>query len=81
MVDLMPYGYGHMAWFGLWWFLLFVLLIAVVWAVAAVARRSGGAPPGPRPPAEAPEDIVRRRYAGGEIDRETYERILADLRK
>lgn len=28
---------------------------------------------------ETPEQIVKRRYAAGEIDRETYERMLLDL--
>lgn len=38
-----------------------------------------------RPPAkrngESPEDIVKRRYASGEIDDETYEKLLTNLRK
>ncbi|MBT8470453.1 MAG: SHOCT domain-containing protein [Deltaproteobacteria bacterium] len=29
---------------------------------------------------ESPEEIVRRRYAAGEIDIETYARTLAELR-
>jgi uncharacterized membrane protein len=28
---------------------------------------------------ESPEEIVKRRYAEGEIDRETYERMVGDL--
>ena len=29
---------------------------------------------------ESAEEILRRRYAKGEIDRETYQRMLADLK-
>ncbi|MBZ0270903.1 SHOCT domain-containing protein [bacterium] len=28
---------------------------------------------------ETPEQIVKKRYAAGEIDRETYERMISDL--
>lgn len=42
-----------------------------------------GAPPQVLPsapaPAESPRDIVKRRYAAGEIDRDTYVRMLDDL--
>jgi len=76
----MSSGYGHMAGMGLWGILLIVLLIAVVWAFFIAARRTGGGGFG-HGPAESPSDIVKRRYATGEIDRETYERMLADLKK
>jgi uncharacterized membrane protein len=36
-------------------------------------------PPPPQTPAESPRDIVKRRYAAGEIDRDTYVRMLDDL--
>lgn len=30
---------------------------------------------------EAPEQLLKRRYAKGELDKETYELMLKDLRK
>lgn len=62
---------GGMMWS--WWLLGAALLAAVVWAVA---RSEANRPPGN----EAPEDIVKRRFARGEIDRREYESTLAELR-
>ena len=65
----------HMGWMGMWWILIVPVLIAVVWfAISAARRRSDGA-------RESPEQVLKRRYASGEIDREAYERMLDELRK
>lgn len=61
---------GHMAIWG-------IALILGVLVVLALIRRGGG----PERRQESPEEILRRRYAAGEIDRETYERMLEDLRR
>lgn len=64
---------------------LFLLLIgggiaAVVWFVAQGSRGSGqAARQEPRREDEALE-ILRRRYASGEIDREEFERMRQELR-
>jgi uncharacterized membrane protein len=56
-------------------FLLFVLSVAAtVGAVAWIAAQRSAAP---RP---TPEDVLRMRFARGEIDRETFESGLAALR-
>jgi putative membrane protein len=65
-----------MGWMGLWWILGLALLILVVWA----ATRAGSAPGSTRAE-EAPEAILKRRYARGDIDREEFDRRLTDLRK
>ena len=68
-------GGWHMGWMGLWWILIVPVLMAVVWyALSAARRRGDGAQ-------ESPEQVMKRRYANGEIDREAYERMLENLRK
>lgn len=63
-----------MGWMGLWWILLLVVILAGVWLAASATKRG-------RSKGESAEDILKRRYADGEIDREAYERMLDDLRK
>ena len=65
-------GGCHMGWMGIWWVLPF-LIAAVFWAALKTRSR----PDGPR---ETPEEILKRRYAKGEIDREAYQRMLGDIR-
>lgn len=66
-------GWG---WMGLWWILIAMLICMAVWFVISAARKNGA-----QSTRETPEEAVRRRYANGEIDRETYQRMLEDLRK
>lgn len=62
-------------WMVLWWGLGIALLIALVWLVINAAGRSSTRGD------ETPEEILKRRYARGEIDREDYQRRLDDLRR
>lgn len=56
--------------------LFFLLLIGLlVWALARGFGPGAVSSPG------SAEDILKERYARGEIDREEYDRRLADLRK
>lgn len=57
----------------LWWLAGIAAVGFVVWIVAR-AREDGRSRP------ETPEEILDRRYANGEIDRDEYERKRADLR-
>ena len=70
---------GHMGWMGswmvVWWIAGLAVLMLLVWIVA----RAAAGPPARTE--ETPEQILKRRYARGEIDREDYERRLGDLRK
>jgi putative membrane protein len=61
-------------WMGFWWVLIF-LAIAVLGGFVLNSSRGGGER------GDSPERVLKRRYASGEIDRETYERMLEDLRK
>lgn len=67
---------GHMAWMGLWWLIGIAALLACVWIVlrAAAASSSAG------PHTESPEQILKQRYARGEVDREEFQQRLNDLR-
>jgi putative membrane protein len=83
-------GYWGMGgWIGIVFML--VILAAIVVAVVALVHylgapsdRSRDRTYGQAPPAACPEpaeEILRRRYAAGEIDRDEYLRRLEDLRR
>jgi len=57
----------------LWWLLAIGLIAVVAWAVMRSASRSGNGT------TETPQDVLKRRYARGEIDKEEYEKRLQDL--
>lgn len=62
-------GFGWMLGGGLWMWLFWVaLIVLIVWGVSSL-------PGGTRPAAreETPLEILRRRYASGEISREEFE--------
>ena len=84
-----PYGYGYggmmgpwmMGGFGIGGMLLGVLFFALVigggvWLIQALPRGSGGAS---SPPSETPLEILKRRFASGEITKEQYEAMKRDL--
>jgi len=78
-----PYGPG---WLGLgvellFWALVALVVIWVVWRLTSAGGRVAGPPPGGPPPGESPEDILRRRFAAGEIDEAEYQHRLDVLRK
>jgi uncharacterized membrane protein len=56
------------------WLLLWsvILILLVIIPIVIVFARSGRMPP---------EEILKRRYARGEIGREDFERMMEDLRK
>jgi putative membrane protein len=62
---------------GWMWFFWLIVIVGLVLLVGWVARSSRG----PGDSVESPEVILKRRYARGEIDKEEYERTLADLRR
>lgn len=65
---------GHMGLMGLWWILILVAIGAVVWFAAAAGRGRGTGD-------ASAEQQLKKRYAAGEIDRESYQRMLDDLRR
>ena len=79
MMDMMNNGHGWMMGGGMW--VLFVLFwILVIAGVVLIVRwLIGGGEK--RPAAESPLDILKKRYARGEIDRVTFERMKKDLER
>jgi putative membrane protein len=76
-------GYG--GWFmgGMWlfWILLLIVLVLVVRSVASGFRQREGTRGAPGDSAfESPEDVLKKRYARGEISRDEFELKLRDLR-
>src|SRR5215468_12492815 len=87
------YAYGpHMMWWGGGWYamifgpLFMILVLALVIAVAVLLVRWLGGPwhggaPHQAPPGRTPLDILKERFARGEIDKEEFEerrRVLGD---
>ena len=68
-------GWHMMGGMGVWWILILIVVGLVAWFIVTQSRRRD------YPTNETPEQVVKRRYANGEISREEYERILEDLRK
>jgi len=75
--------YGGWSTMGGMWLLWLIVIVVVVVAIYLLARVAGvGTGRGALPrEGESAEEILRRRYARGEIDREQYERMMSDLRR
>ncbi len=61
---------------GMWlfWLVVFaVVSVAIVFAVRAMRKSE--------PPRESPQEILKKRFARGDIDRDEYERAMKDLRQ
>jgi putative membrane protein len=84
-------GNGHWGSGGGWVTLMFMIvfvvaiIVAIVFLVRYLSRTPGGssspmaAPPASPSGPESPKDILKRRYAAGEIDRDEYLQKLGDL--
>jgi len=68
--HLMPFG-------GLLFWILIILAILILIVVISKSRRSGMA--GSSPGHETPLDILKKRYARGELTKEEFERMKEDL--
>ncbi len=67
------WGMGGMI---LWWIIGIVFVALIAWTVV---RLSGGSANPPR--TESPDEILKSRFARGEIDEEQYRRMLRELRE
>lgn len=70
-----PYMGGMGWWMVIWWVFGIAILVLLVWLIV---RAVSGAPGRAE---DSPEQILKRRYARGELDREEYQRRLEDLRR
>lgn len=79
----MHWGYGMGGgWMMLFWILLAAAVIAVVvWAVARSGSQTLPPAGSQGPPPAGAEDILRERYARGEITREQFDQMRGDLRR
>lgn len=69
--DHMNWGWGG----GIMMILWIILLAAAVYLVVRMARRNGSGPGGQ----ESALDVLKKRYARGDITREEYEERKKDL--
>jgi putative membrane protein len=67
------YGYG-----GFLWIVWLAVAVVIIWAAV---RFLTGASRESSKGADSAEDVLKKRYARGEISKEEYEQILRDLRK
>ena len=81
MHDMMGWGMWMTPW-GL--IIVVVLVVILIYALAGLAgQRSSESPRGPqveeKQPLETPLDILKKRYARGEISRDDFEQMKKDL--
>lgn len=67
-------GWMGMGWMGMGWIVVAALIAIVVWAVLRSSRgRIYGS-------IESPQQVLESRYAKGEIDQTTYQRMLTEIK-
>ncbi len=73
------YGWGSLGLLGtaLGMLLNLAVVVGIVWLIVWAVRRFSGGTLGSR--SESPREILRARYARGEVTREQYQQMLQDL--
>ena len=66
-------GFGMLLMLAFWVAVILGVVLLVRWAIGRTSQGPEATPP------ELPRDILRRRYAAGEIDQATYQRMLREL--
>ncbi|MDH3600263.1 MAG: SHOCT domain-containing protein [Candidatus Tectomicrobia bacterium] len=72
------YGWGDMWWGGMWIFPLIMLTIMLI-VVYLMFGRGGWRPPWHGDRSETALDILKKRYAAGEISKDEFEQVKKDL--
>lgn len=74
----MGFGYGYGGWFMSIVWIVFIVMLGFL--LFQMMRGQGGTPGAPSGgPAESPLDILKRRYANGEITREQFDSMKRDI--
>lgn len=74
-----PYGYWG-GWMAAGWFTMLLFWALVIVGIIALVRwASGRSAPVPHGSAETPLEILKRRYASGEVTKEQYEAMKRDV--
>lgn len=83
MGDMMSGGMmgGMGVWMLLWVLVGIAVLVLAVVGIVSLVRRTGNRESGPASGGELPEDLLRRRYAAGEIEEDEYLRRRSGLSK
>jgi putative membrane protein len=71
--HMMYYGYGHG---GMFMWIVFLIVIGLLIYFIVQGQKTKGQTPTRN---ESPVDILKKRYAKGEVTKEEYERIKKDL--
>lgn len=70
-------GFGGHGWgMGWWWIIGLIIVIAVVWSVVKSMNRNNGSI---QSTGKSALDILKERYASGEIDKEEFKERKKDL--
>ena len=70
-------NFGNMGWgMGYWWIVGLVMTVLLVWLLYTLFGRNSVEN---QDRAETAREILKKRYARGEITKEEYDRILKDL--
>ena len=72
-------GYGMMFLVLILFIIIFGLLIWAIWGIVAATQKSSNSPDTTDYKIESPLDILKRRYAKGEIDKDEYETKKNDI--
>jgi putative membrane protein len=67
-------GAGHMNGMWFFWIVGILIVLALVWAVFRTSSQTS------KNSGDSAEQLLKRRYANGEIEKDEYEKRLHDLR-
>ena len=71
----MMYNFGYYGWSGMWWFMILFWLLVIL-GIFALIKWLGETNTSRRP---TPLEILKERYAKGEIDKQEFEQKKKDL--